>query len=202
LQPQGGVRPDLDLPAMQGAAHGAGRHLQPRRLIGRVAVAADGAQRVVQRAVALEGEGIHLQHHRIAGLAGEIADGAPQAFLQPDPRPPSQQVLRAADVRATLHRVVLGQRAMQEPGRAAGLALHRLGQFGDGIFLGFAEIHRPGDAAFRPHQADHALHQVIDVAEKDLVWRPSPYSVIGWPRSACTMKLDTARPSFGCMRGP
>ena len=27
-------------------------------------------------------------------------------------------------------------------------------------------------------------------------------SVIGAPASACTTKLDTTRPSFGCMRGP
>jgi hypothetical protein len=29
-----------------------------------------------------------------------------------------------------------------------------------------------------------------------------PYSVIGAPFSAWTMKFDTTRPSFGCIRGP
>jgi hypothetical protein len=36
----------------------------------------------------------------------------------------------------------------------------------------------------------------------DRDWLPEPYSVIGSPFSAWTMKFDTTRPSLGWIRGP
>ena len=37
---------------------------------------------------------------------------------------------------------------------------------------------------------------------KERVWEPSPKRVMSWFWSACMMKLEITRPSFGCMLGP
>ena len=108
----------------------------------------------------------------------EVGDGAQQAFLELHRRTPAQQVPRARDVGHALQRIVRRQgREAQARGRA-GQPDHLLGKLQDGEFARVAEVDRPGERLLGVHQA------------------------IGSPRSAWTMKLETTRPSSGCMRGP
>jgi hypothetical protein len=88
-----------------------------------------------------------------------------------------------------------------------GGARHLFGQFAHGELAGVADVDGVVHvdlgvrALLDVHQTNHALDQVIDETERARLLARA-VDVSSSPRSACTMKFETTRPSFSSMRGP
>ena len=113
---------------------------------------------------------------RTGGLAQqfvEIGDGAAQAVVQRHFGFPTKFLLGEADVGATLHRVIHGQRPVDDFGCELTQADNAVSQFAHRDFVRVADVDRSGDIRAGTHQPDQAVDQVIDVA-KARVCPPSP----------------------------
>ena len=101
-----------------------------------------------------------VQQHAI-----EVGDRAGQTFVEFHVRFPAQRVARECDIRTTLQRIILRQRAVHDARPRSGQLDDPVSQFLDGELVRIAQIDRAGEVVAGRHQTHEAIDQVIDIAE-------------------------------------
>ena len=96
----------------------------------------------------------------------EIGDGAHQPLLERRARRPSQHVARLGDVGLALARIVGRQRPAHDLGARSRHVDHDLGELADRELGGIADVDGAGDVVGGLHQADDAVDEIVDIAER------------------------------------
>src|SRR6187455_3060935 len=110
--------------------------------------------------------GVHPLEAAMAEFSIEVRDGPPQPHGELDLWRPSDRGLDLGDVRPAPARVVDRQRLVDDPGTAADEVDDDTGEFADCLFHRITQVDRVERPVAVTHQADKAVDQVADVAER------------------------------------
>ena len=99
-------------------------------------------------------------------LVFKIGDGFDQTVFKSNLGFPAKLFTRQSNIGLALLGIVAGQGFVRNHRLAAGHFHNLFGQFTNGKFAGVAHVHGADKVNGRGHEADHALNQIIHIAER------------------------------------